>query len=451
MIDRPIDQMLRKASKRTSLHMPGMQGKCPFEPIDPYALDTTEIPETDDLYAPTSAIKEAQEHLAKSAGSAHSLLLTGGSTAGMHTMIRYALHRDDTLILPRNVHISAMHACANFGIKVHFAKPSMEAGLVHTTLASYQQAMNDCPTAKAILIVRPDYYGRMSDASEMISLCHQAHQNGMLVLVDEAHGAHLNWCDEIQTALACEADLCTQSAHKTLPVFTGGAWLHAREGIDIDRLRRMLRMVQTSSPSFLTMLSLDDARAWMDAYGREAIRLLTKSIEETAKICHALGYDRLICADPLRLVLKAPQGGFALMDQLSGHGIDVEMGDEDRIVCIVSLLEGEKSLQTLTEALKGIPPIKRNRQADPLLPPMPNRRLSLATATFACSEPIPLSEAVGRISAGSVGLYPPGIALLTAGEEITQAMVDWLQTIPPARLFGQTGNTLNCVKENTHE
>ena len=448
-------EMLEKASGRLSLHMPGGQGKGPFGSIDPYLLDTTEQTVTDDLYTPTGAIVEAQRLAALSAGAAGTLMLSGGSTAGMHAMLLYAAGRGNQVILPRNVHISALHICAVAGIEPVFVPVCFTAaGRPYATFEAYARVIGDHPRAKAVLVLSPDYYGTLGPVEEVAQL---AHEKGMLVLCDEAHGAAMNWLHPENSALRRGADLVIQSAHKTLPALTASAWLHGAEGIDIPLLRKRLRMVQTSSPSFITMLSLDDARAWMDEHGKAAGAALEAALADFRKEAAKLGYtdgQKLLPeglrTDPLRLVLDAPQGGFRLAEQLEELGIDVELGDAAGIGCILSLMDGPERLRRLLEALRQIDgsadvPAKAAIPAPPAIPP---RRLPLHEAAFAPTESLPIREAAGRISAGQVGLYPPGVAVLSAGEEITPEIVNWLSAMPADKLFGlDEHGRLTCVRD----
>lgn len=449
---RPMRDMLERASGRISLHMPGAQGKTPFESIDPYRLDTTELPVTDDLYAADGAIAQAQNLAAKSAGAAHTLLLHGGSTAGMHAMLLYAASPGDRVILPRNVHISALHLCAVAGIEPVFAQPCYTAsGIPYTTDKAYMEALERWPDAKAMLVTRPDYYGTLCWPKRAGA---HAHARGMLVLCDEAHGAHLNWDALTPNAGECGADLFVQSAHKTLPALTAGAWLHVNDRVDAELLVKRLRMVQTSSPSFVNMLSLDDARAWMDEHGAEAVERLRETVRRFHERARTLGYsdgqeEAALEYDRTRLVLNAPQGGFALAEALAERGIDVEMSDERRIVCILSLMDGEERLKRLLEALRELPCDETSARALPDPPRgLPKRVLSLQEAAFAPSEALPLKKTVGRVSAGQVGLYPPGVALLTAGEQVSQTLAAYLEDLPPTRVFGlRRDGTMDLVKE----
>ncbi len=431
--------------------MPASQGKAIFEGIDLYRLETTELPVTDDLFHPSGAIAEAERLLAKSANARASFLLHGGSTAGIHAMILYACHRGDTVILPRNVHLSALNICAVAGIEPVFADVEQTPeGWIIPTVETYRKALAKNPQARAALVISSDYYGLLCDLPAIAAL---VHEQGKLLLCDEAHGAYFNWRQDIQNAGARGADLFVQSVHKTLPSVNAAAWLHAMDGIDPVRLRMILRMVQTSSPSFAVMQSMDDARAWMDDYGAEACGRLTAAMKRFYQKTAAWGYTddrKAYPTDRLRLVLSVPHGGACLQRRLEAMGMDVEMCDTRHIVCILSLLDGEERLNTLLHALERIAGENETETGPPeplkLRPAQwPERRMPLSQAVFADTEVLDPFAAVGRISACTLGLYPPGIAWLCAGETVTREISEMIAQTPQQRLFGVDGG-IRCVK-----
>jgi len=449
-----------------SFHMPATGGRAPFQGFHPYRWDTTELSVTDDLYHPRESlgpIAAAQGLAAASAGAAHTLMLPGGGTAGIHTMLLYAAKRGETVVLPRNCHASTLNICAMAGLEPVFTATSYTShGRAYTGAEAYKDAMERHPRAKAVLVVRPDYYGLLTDLQ---AIAREARRHGMLVLCDEAHGATFNWRGDVPNAISLGADLAVQSAHKTLPVLTPGAWLHGGSSIDIRRLRGLLRLVQTSSPSFVTMLSLDEARAWMDACGERVCTRLREALPRFYAAAERLGYNPGqddappgLAYDPLRLVLRPPHrgsySGFALEETLRRQGVDMEMADEGCVVGILPLQGGGVRLSKLLRALQRIGWPERGVQGpqppfSPAPPPGdPNRVLSLGEAVFAPSEPIPITRAVGRVSATNVGRYPPGTAFLTAGEELAPDMAVFLASQDPARLFGLTDQgDLPCVRE----
>ena len=236
--------------------------------------------------------------------------------------------------------------------------------------------------------------------------------------------------------------------------------------MDAARLRAMLRAVQTSSPSFVTLLALDDARAWMEAHGAQALARLKAAAAQfhaqAAALSYADGQDEPGWAyDRTRVVLRAPEGGYALSEALAARGVDVEMSDADRVVCILSPVDGPERLERLARALREIA-ADRSEDADcgaergagagcaaDRLPPLeaPERVVPLREAFFAPSEAVPLERAAGRVGAVPAGPYPPGVALITPGERVTEALAAYLRALGPRRAFGLgPGDTLACLR-----
>lgn len=423
----PMGAMLDAAQGTIRLHMPGHKGL-----LGP--SDITELARTDDLYAPAGAIAEAERLAAQSFGAAHTIMLTGGSTAGLMAMLLSTLAPGDSLILPRNMHHAALSACIWGGIDALFTDD---------ILAQIQRT----PAAKAVLVTYPDYYGRCIDLPAIITA---AHASGMRVLVDEAHGAHFAFWDAPKSSGALGADAWVQSAHKTLPALTGAAWLHLAAGMDAARARRTLRMVQTSSPPFPILRSLDEARAWMDANGRDALTALLAMLAKTREgITQLSGYTNIHSDDPTRLVIGTRErghSGLAIQEMLSAQRVDVEMADNSCIVCICTVMDTPETLTALLTALDTIPQLAPLPQPAQSVPPPGRRILPIREAALSAHAPVPLTEAPGRTAATSAGMYPPGIPLILPGEEITVACAEALASLPDSRRFGVENGCLICVK-----
>ncbi len=457
-MQRPIRSMLTRVSARMSLHMPAAQGRAPLRSFLPYRLDTTELPVTDNLYCPQGAIAQAERFIAASAGTQTTVLVPGGATAGLYAMLLYACKRGGQVVLPRNAHISCLHLCALAGIEPIFAEPSLTAeGRLYTTPLAYARALDAHPLATAALALHGDYYGLLAD---LPAIAREVHARSRLLLCDEAHGAYFNWRKDVPNAGACGADLFVQSAHKTLPALTPGAWLHAMSGVDAVRLRNLLRMVQTSSPSFLIMLSLDDARQWMDRNGEAACAKLMAACERFRQRVAPWGFGdgqlhapQGLAYDRLRLVITCPWGGAWLQKQLQARGLDVEMCDAGHVVCILGLIGGVSHLRRLEKALRAIAkgtlpsPDKPEAPLPALFPEnWPPRRMPMGEAAFVPSEEVPFTEAIGRVCAVNAGPYPPGIAWLTPGDEVTPAVAAMIANTPAELLFGlETPGKLRCV------
>lgn len=448
---RPIYDMLTEAANRASFHMPGHKGKSPFDQPDVYALDTTELPLSDDLYAPERGIAEAQRLYAEAAGAARTLLLTNGSTSGIHVMTQLYCREGDTILLPRNAHLSAVNGCIMGGVKVRWLPVSMTAdGLCYMKESDVIAAMDARPEAKAIFLARPDYYGCMLPLERIVEA---AHARNIRVVVDEAHGAHFPWMAEVKSAGACGADAWVQSVHKTLPGLTGSAVLHLAAERDHAKALRLLRREQTSSPSFIALMSIDDAREYMALHGRERLAAIAAAVEEVRRALPSLGYrdahelwrDTGLDFDPTRLVIDAPQGGPALAEALRERGVDVEMWDHRRVVFIITAMDAPEDVRKLLSILKEIPPVQAEIPALPMLTAIPERVMEVRTAAMAECESVPLAECEGRIAAVSAGLYPPGVPLVCPGESVSAEVIHRLVHAKNQERFGVEGDTLLCV------
>lgn len=448
---RPMYEMLRAAAGRESFHMPGHKGRAPLGAVDLYALDATELPRTDDLYAPERGIAQAQRLYARAAGAACSLMLTNGSTMGMHVMLQLYAREGDTVLLPRDAHLSAVNACIMGGLRVRWIPAAMTAdGLCHICEADVLTAMAQYPQARALLLTRPDYYG---GCIALERIARAAHERGIRLVVDEAHGAHFPWLAGVQSAGACGADAWVQSVHKTLPGLTGAAVLHLADEADRPAAVRLLRRGQTSSPSFVHMLSIDDAREYMDLYGRERLSRVVAAADALRRKLPVLGYADAhgawrevgLTFDPTRMVIDAPQGGAALADALAERGVDVEMHDLRRVVLILTAMDEPEDILHVADVLATIPPTPGDIEMLPPLTALPPRAMEVRPAAMAPCENVPLTQCEGRIAAVSAGLYPPGIPLICPGETITAEVVRRLTKRKQQECFGVEGDTLICV------
>lgn len=450
----PMLDMLHRASGRVRLHMPGHKGRLPAEWVDS-ALDTTEIGPTDDLFSPCGGIARAQALYAASCGAAHTIFLTGGSTSGMLAMLLYAAAPDGEVILPRNAHHSAISACVWGGLRPVFVEPSLTRdGAPFFLPEDVVKTMRSHTAARAVLLTRPDYFGICVDAVPIARACREL---GMLLCVDEAHGAHLPWQNAPQSAGALGADLWVQSAHKTLPALTGGAVLHAAQTVDANRLLRTLRMVHSSSPSFLIMETLDSARAMMDERGFAELTELKGRIDAFWELLRAAGYKNAqdgwraagITCDPLRVVVDcAAHGrtGWEVQEALTEQGIDAEMADDRRVVFIPSILDAADWLTRAARTLSALPRGAAALSDVPTLPIPPRRALSVREAALSPQEAVLPQQAVGRIAAVSAGLYPPGVPLVTPGEIVDESVAEALLRAAPRWRFGLEEGKLLCVR-----
>ena len=482
---------------RLSFHMPGHRGGQGW-PDEVRAvlldLDTTELPVTDDLHQATGPARLAMERAAAYFGAAHTLFLTNGATVGVLALLAGLVGRHQTVILPRTCHLSVYHALALLDIQPVWldlpTQPERFGFLPAIPPQAVAQAIARAPHSRAVFLTSPDYYGTASDLARVADLAHQA---GLLLLVDEAHGAHLAAAPDLlpEPALLAGADACVQSAHKTLPALTQGAFLQLSSGLMVRnpgalrQVRTALKVFMTSSPSFVIAASLDYARASLERTGHsqivnllDLISHLQASIGPRWLVSPATReLDQRVRRDPLRLVLTEQQPRQSALHwaaALSARGIDVEMADLKRLVLILALDTPAADLAKLAKTLQaletGFPP--DDRPFDPgngrsahgqsalvtdldsleetflkLLVQAPESVVNPGDILFGdlAREEIPLDRAAGRIAAVSIAPYPPGIPLVAPGERIDQARLDLLQRLLENKIT-LSGVDKNCLQ-----
>ncbi|MGI5885115.1 MAG: HAD hydrolase-like protein [Candidatus Spyradocola sp.] len=425
-----IEEMLAAQEGRVSFHMPGHKMRRGAAT----ARDTTELPNTDDLHDPTGPYLALGKRLAKAFGVGVSVPLVGGSTRGVQLMVLCALRPGQTLLLPRNAHLSAWSACALGGIEavpipLRYDAENEVSNLDPDDAIACMQAH---PEARAILLTRPDYYGRMPEIGRIVD---EAHARGMQVLVDEAHGAHLSLLG-LDGAGDQGADFWVQSLHKTLPALTPCAVVHARNPAWEPEIRRLHRLLESSSPSSLLLWSMENCLEELEKGGREALgRLAERCTAFLREMCADARFSRTAAfltayrVDPTRLVLDVRGTGLSGEEaaaRLRQAGVDMEMADDLRVVGIPSIASTESDFAALRAALLDLPRAQAPRQWPSAEPVCGERACSVRQAALGAVRWVPLERAAGGIAAGSIGAYPPGVPFVTPGERLTQAAADAL-------------------------
>jgi len=434
-------------------------------------LDVTELSHTDDLHDPQGIINEAQQLAAKLYGSEHCFFLVGGSTAGNIALILSLCEANDIIIVQRNVHKSIINGCKLAGAKVVFVQPEIEPHTqlsVIPSLSTIETALKQYPEAKAVFLTNPNYYGLSAELTPYTELIHRYH---IPLIVDEAHGAHYGIApNSPQSALAAGADGVVQSAHKTLPALTMGAMLHIQGTyLNKNRLQQQLAIVQSSSPSYLIMSTLDLARATLQSYGKQWFGQTYALREELA--CWLKKQSRFAIAelpvassyrqDPYRILLyDATDGlsGYELQQKLEDCGVWIEMATPRYAVLIMHMAMTEVELQNLRDALESLSkePKKTVKQASSSANELQSSILdgqlavSLPVAFNRTSpssiEVVSLYYAIGKRCAELVVPYPPGIPLLYEGEEITAEHTNEIQRYIKAGAKFQGSNLLAGLK-----
>jgi lysine decarboxylase len=422
-------------------------------------LDLTEISGTDNLHNPTGAIKEAQELAASAFGARRSFFLVNGSTVGLHASIMAICRPGQRLIVGRDCHRAVINGMLLAGVTPVYILPEYSENFnlnTGITAAAVGKALETAPDAAGVLITRPNYYGVCSNIEEIADV---VHAYGKPLAVDEAHGAHLAFSPRLPaSALEAGADICVQSAHKTLPAFTQGAYLHiGSDRIDEERLWYFLDMLQTTSPSYVIMTYLDIAREIMQKNGETLLGRLLDSIEACCARMAASGI-RVLGTDDV------PGFGFdttRITANMSGLGmtgyhaenllrekynIQVEMSDLYNIVCISTVADDAVRISRLFDSLLGLKKVcgygvKPSEIVYRGLT-LPDSVAEPSGIINALPDRIALENAAGRISREIISPYPPGMALVCPGEKFTAETVDYLVHIR------QCGGIVHGIDEN---
>ncbi len=443
-------------SKHISFHTPGHLGFGASTSIKKllghqlFQADLTELEGLDSLHEPTGPIQQAQALAAQAWGSDQSYFLVNGSTSGVQAMLLATCAPGDVVLLARNSHRSVIHGLVLSGAIPVWLEPDWNDYLgtaEGVSLASMEKALAANPQAKALCLVYPTYYGQVDDLEATIKL---AHQKGLTVLVDSAHGSHFAYHPQLpDCAVALGADLVVHSAHKTLSALTQGAILHRKgQRVDSQRLAQALRMVQTSSPSYPVMASLDAARAQMVTEGYAGLENVYQQAQALRQKLLSTAYTWVEYPDWTRWTIALEGSGFALETWLAlQHNLHAELVGWNHVVFLTSYCTPKTHSEQLLYALEHYPlPAGQPMYRPTALPKIGAQACSPREAYFAANEAVLWKEAVGRISAYSVEPYPPGIPVLLPGEVISQEALDYLEAVSQAGGTLSGGMAAGCLR-----
>ena len=423
----PLVDALRAYAGREPLrfHMPGHKGRSlPLSELKWLApMDVTELSGTGNLYEPGEPFDAAQELWAKRFGFDQCQFLTGGSTQGVHTGLALCCAAGEKVLIDRSCHRSAFHAMALLDLQpVWLERPWLSGENLTGPISpgDVEKALDQNPDIKTVCITSPTYAGVLSNIGAISRI---AHARGARLFVDGAHGAHLPF-------LGLEpfwgADCVVASAHKTLPAMGQSALLFA-SGFDPDRVRELASVFGSSSPSYPMLASLDACRDWMDQWGTQKYERTAVRVAELRRQFPSLQPGHGLSLDPTRLVLKA-RDGRALARALEDRGVIPEMADSAHVVLICTCQDDEFAFRVLTGKLEELRDLLGDCPALPP-PPMPERVLSPRQALFAPRESVELERSAGRIAAGQIAPYPPGVPVIAPGERIEKKHLAYLKEI----------------------
>lgn len=408
-------------------------------------IDVNSMKPLDNLGHPISIIRDAEELAADAFGASHAFLMIGGTTSSVQTMILSTCKAGDKIILPRNVHKSAINALVLCGAIPIYIEMSVEPkigialGLKNDRVA---QAIKDHPDAKAILINNPTYYGICSDLRGLTKMAHKA---GMMVLVDEAHGAHLHFTDKLPiSAMDAGADMAAVSMHKSGGSLTQSSLLLIGEQMNPEYVRQIINLTQSTSASYLLMASLDISRRNLALRGKESFEKVIELSEYARREINAIGgyyaYSKelidgvSVCDFDVTKLSVYTQGigltGIEVYDLLRDeYDIQIEFGDIGNILAYISIGDRIQDIERLVGALADIKRLYSRDGKDLIAGEyiQPELVLSPQEAFYSERRSLSLDESVGQVCGEFVMCYPPGIPILAPGERITREMVDYIQ------------------------
>ncbi len=445
----PLLQALEKFQgvETASLHVPGHKaGRGLSSEFAKYAvplarIDATELPGLDDLHDPHGVIKEAERLAAIAWGSDHAFFLINGSTVGNLVAIMSVVSAGDTVIVGRDAHQSVWHALELARANAVAVTPLHIGSLVAAIRPEdVVEAIQAHPEAVAVIITSPTYHGIVPD---LITIVQLAHDNGMMVIVDEAHGAHLAFHPDLpDSAVSAKADLVVQSAHKMTAAFTQTALLHVcGEKVDMESLRHYLRVFQTSSPSYILLASIDAARAQLVSVGQALIEQTMsylqggkKRLDDSFPGLINGGFEGLVC-DPFKWTVWSARWGVPgeeLANAFMQSGVFIELYDNTHVLLVWSYANSKRDLERVIRVLDQVFCEKSRVAATANLSswaqelPRYSSVLSWDLHTK-IKEEAPFAELPGKRAARAITLYPPGIPLLLPGEEYTINMIQYIK------------------------
>ncbi len=469
----PLFTALKKyaANKPIQFHIPGHKKGTGIDPEfrayigdNALAIDLINISPLDDLHSPQGIIKDAQELAAEAFGSDYTFFSVQGTSTAIIAMIMAVCMPGDKIIVPRNVHKSILSGIIFAGANPIFIHPEMDEklGIAHgMTPDSVSHALAKHPDAKAVLVINPTYYGVAANLQEIVDI---AHSYQIPVLVDEAHGAHLNFNSRLPlSAMEAGADLAATSLHKLGGSLTQSSILNMKTGlVNPKRVQAVMSMLTTTSTSYILLASLDVARKNLATKGE---KLLDKTIDLSEYLrsqinqikglyCpgrEILGSEATYDLDPTKIVINITNLGISgqqAEDWLrDNYRIQVELSDLYNLLCIVTNGDSENSIEQLLTALRDLSAEHgqngRVNQITVKLPEIPAMALSPRDAFYSETDIIPFTESAGHIIAEFITIYPPGIPVLLPGEVITQENIDYILKNKAAGLPVQGSEDIN--------
>lgn len=422
-----------------------------------YKMDTTEIIGTDNLHSPEGIIKKSQEKASRVFKSDKTYFLVNGTTCGIQASIMSICNDNDKILVNRDCHHSVINACILGNINPVYIDYKLdndyfilEGVLEEDVIKSIDENLD----AKALVLTYPTYYGATYDLEK---ICEYAHKKNMVVIVDEAHGAHLGLSEKLpKTALEQGADIVIQSTHKTLPSFTQSSMLHIKGGkVDSSKISEILRIIETSSPSYLLMSSLEIATEIYEKYGRDLMDKLLENIDnfikDISKNDFVKVYNKFDKTKIFISLKKLGITGYELEKILRKNNIQVELSNYYGVLLICTISNDYDDFKSIKNAINNIITDKKDKYFEELktinYPKIiPKKILNPREAFYKNKKSVKIYDSIGQISGEYIIPYPPGVSILSPGEIITKEIIDYILYLKEMNISGISDTSLENIK-----
>ena len=427
----PISDFIEKYEKSvfSRFHMPGHKGKGPVG-IEKY--DITEIEGADVLSEAEGIIGESEKNLTSLYKSGKSFYITGGSTTAicaMLAMIKRPEEEKTYILAARNVHKAFVHASALLDIETDWIMPKDSNGILSLNITKEdveEKLASSDKKYSAVYLTSPDYLGHITDIKGISEV---TAKHNIPLLVDNAHGAYLKFLEDSLHPIDMGADICCDSAHKTLPVLTGGAYLHISSIAKhfIPSAREKIALFSSTSPSYLIMKSMDMCNSYLETDFEKELSDTVGKAEEIKKFIRKKGFC-VLESEPLKIVINAAKSGYSgteLAEMMRKEKMEAEFSDEDYLVLMVSPKNSKRDFKRLKKFFEKITVREEKIRSFKALP-YPLREMSIREAVFAKSEWTKTEDAEGRICASVTVSCPPAVPVVISGERITKEVKEAL-------------------------
>ena len=413
------------------------------------AMDVSLMSELDDLHRPEGCLREAQSLAAELYGSDRCFFAVNGTTEAIHAMLISALKPGERLLIPRNAHRAVAGGLVLGGLEAAFLPPEYDDNFGISTQIdpeAIKKALEADAAIKAVLVTSPNYYGLAADIKAIAEI---AHSHNAVLLVDEAHGAHLGFSTMLPpSALQCGADACAQSTHKTLGALTQCSMLQVQGGrIDLRKASAAMSLLTSTSPNYLLLASLDAARAQLAAQGKEMaeaaltvaarLRQSLKEIEGLELLDERIMSRKEVAGfDGTKVTVKVSGLGITGVEAgavLRENGLAVELVDRNNVLFLLTYADSNPEFASVIQKInevfrkiqkKKLPPLPSSIKYDL---PAAQQLLPVREAFYAEAEEVGFLEAIGRIAAEQVSFYPPGIPVILPGEKLSAEIISYCQ------------------------